>query len=177
MVRRSGRLHWHAPPFPCFQSICLGHICRGDQVFEFPIAKRYLNVDSLENIAQIKETELVKISKEYGDYTSNLKVNWKDVQANLQDKDVAIEFVEYPTLTDTVKYAALVLRKGWQYPKFIPLFRKDEIEGFIKQDKNRIYSNHDHIGKQLRKLIGLHSKLLFHQLIVFTFLPPDISTS
>ena len=123
------------------------------RLLEKPIAERYLNVDSLENIAQQKETELVKISKEYGDYTSNLKVTWKDVQANLQDKDVAIEFVEYPTLTDTVKYAALVLRKGWQYPKFIPLFRKDEIEGFIKQDKNRIYSSDDHIGKQLRNLI------------------------
>jgi CHAT domain-containing protein len=120
---------------------------------EKPIAERYLNVDSLENIAQQKETELVKISKEYGDYTINLKVTWKDVQANLQDKDVAIEFVEYPTLTDTVKYAALVLRKGWQYPKFISLFRKDEIEGFLKQDKNRIYSNDDNIGKQLKNLI------------------------
>jgi CHAT domain-containing protein len=120
---------------------------------EKPITERYLSVDSLENIAQQKETELVKISKEYGDYTSNLKVTWKDIQANLQDKDVAIEFVEYPTLTDTVKYAALVLRKGWQYPKFIPLFRKDEIEGFIRLDKNRIYSNDDIIGKQLRNLI------------------------
>jgi len=122
------------------------------RLLEKPIAERYLNVDSLENIAQQKETELVKISKEYGDYTSNLKVNWKDVQVNLQDKDVAIEFVEYPTLTDTVKYAALVLRKGWQYPKFVPLFRKDQIEGFIKQDKNKMYSN-GHVGKQLRNLI------------------------
>jgi len=122
------------------------------RLLEKPIAERYLNVDSLENIAQQKETELVKISKEYGDYTSNLKVNWKDVQVNLQDKDVAIEFVEYPTLTDTVKYAALVLRKGWQYPKFVPLFRKDEIEGFIKQDKNKIYSN-GLVGKQIKNLI------------------------
>jgi len=119
---------------------------------EKPIAERYLNVDSLENIAQQQETELVKISKEYGDYTSNLKVNWKDIQVNLQDNDVAIEFVEYPTLTDTVKYSALVLRKGWQYPKYIPLFRKDEIEGFIKLDKNVIYSNH-HVGKQIKNLI------------------------
>jgi hypothetical protein len=106
----------------------------------------------LENIAQQKETELVKISKEYGDYTGNMKINWKDVQANLQDKDVAIEFIEYPTLTDTVKYAALVLRKGWQYPKMISLFRKDQIEEFIKLDKNKIYAN-GYVGKQIKKLI------------------------
>jgi tetratricopeptide (TPR) repeat protein len=119
---------------------------------EKPIAERYLNVDSLENIAQQKETELVKISKEYGDYTGNMKINWKDIQEKLQENDVAIEFVEYPTLTDTVKYAALVLRKGWQYPKMISLFRKDQIEEFIKQDKDKIYSN-KYVGQQIKKLI------------------------
>ncbi|MEI6679838.1 MAG: tetratricopeptide repeat protein [Mariniphaga sp.] len=122
------------------------------RILEKPLAERYLNVDSLENLAQQKETELVKLSKEYGDYTQNLKVTWKDVQANLGDKDVAIEFVEYPTLTDTVKYAALVLRKGWQYPKMISLFRKDQIQEFLKLDKDVIYSN-GFVGKQLKKLI------------------------
>ncbi len=119
---------------------------------EKPIDERFLNVDSLENVAQQKETGLVKISKEYGDYTRNLKINWKDVQAKLEEKDVAIEFVEYPTLTDTVKYAALVLRKGWSYPKMISLFRKDQIEELIKQDKNKVYAN-GYVGKQIKKLI------------------------
>jgi CHAT domain-containing protein len=122
------------------------------RISEKPIAERYLNVDSLENIAQKKETELVKLSKEYGDYTRNLKITWKDVQGQLSYKDVAIEFVEYPTLTDTVKYAALVLRKEWQYPRMIPLFRKDQIEEFISQEENDIYSNED-VGKQIKKLV------------------------
>jgi len=122
------------------------------RLLEKPIAERYLNVDSLENLAQQKESELVKLSKEYGDYTKNLKITWKDVQANLQDKDVAIEFVEYPTLTDTVKYAALVLRKGWQNPRMISLFRKDQIEEFIRQDKDKIYSN-GIVSKQIKELI------------------------
>ncbi|MEI6901339.1 MAG: CHAT domain-containing protein, partial [Bacteroidota bacterium] len=121
-------------------------------VLEKPIAQRYLNADSLENIAQKKETELVKLAKDYGDYTSNMKISWQDVQSKLKEKDVAIEFVEYPTLTDTIKYSALVLRKGWQYPKMISLFRRDQIEEFIKQDKDKIYSN-GYVGKQLKKLI------------------------
>lgn len=119
---------------------------------ERPLAEQYLNVDSLENIAQKKESELVKLSKEYGDYTRNLKITWKDVQANLSDNDVAIEFVEYPTLTDTVKYAALVLRKGWQYPKMIPLFCKNEIEEYIQQDVDKIYS-YGYVGKQIKKYL------------------------
>jgi hypothetical protein len=80
---------------------------------EKPTSEKYLNVDSLETVAQKLETELVKLSKEYGDYTRNLKITWEEVQSNLGEKDVAIEFLEYPTLTDTVKYAALVLRRGW----------------------------------------------------------------
>jgi CHAT domain-containing protein len=119
---------------------------------EKPVAERYLNTDSLKNIAQQKETELVKLSKEYGDYTRNLKITWKDVQENLNDNDVAIEFVEYPTLSDTIKYAALVLRKGWQYPKMISLFRKDQIDEYLSQDENEIYSN-GFVGKQVKKFI------------------------
>jgi CHAT domain-containing protein len=122
------------------------------RLYEKPIAERYLNVDSLETVAQKLETELVNLSKEYGDYTQNLKITWKDVQSNLGDKDVAIEFLEYPTFTDTVKYAALVLRKGWTNPKFIPLFRKDQIEEFLNRDPNQIYSN-GFVGKEIKKLV------------------------
>ena len=122
------------------------------RLLEKPMAERYLNVDSLENIAQRKEAELVRLSKEYGDYTRNLKITWKDVQDKLSDNDVAIEFVEYPTLTDTIKYAALVLRKGWQYPKMITLFHKDQIEEYIKQEEDEIYS-YSLAGKQIKKLL------------------------
>lgn len=45
-----------------------------------------------------------------------------------------------------------MLRKGWQYPQMVPLFRKDQIAEFIKQDKNQIYSN-GYVGKQIRKLV------------------------
>jgi CHAT domain-containing protein/pterin-4a-carbinolamine dehydratase len=122
------------------------------RLYEKPIAERNLNVDSLEYFAQEKETELVKLSNVYGDYTRNLKINWKDIQSNLEEKDVAIEFVEYPTLSDTIKYVALILRKGWQYPRMISLFRKDQIQEFIKQDKDKVYTN-GYVGKQLKKLI------------------------
>jgi tetratricopeptide (TPR) repeat protein len=121
------------------------------KLHEKPIAARYLNVDSLETVAQKLETELVKLSKEYGDYTQNLKITWKDVQLQLGEKDVAIEFLEYPTLTDTVKYAALVLRKGWENPKFVPLFRKNQIDEFVKRDPNQIYSK-GFVGKEIRNL-------------------------
>jgi CHAT domain-containing protein len=51
-----------------------------------------------------------------------------------------------------VKYAALVLRKGWQNPKFVPLFRKDQIDEFVKRDPNQIYSK-GFVGKEIRNLV------------------------
>jgi len=119
---------------------------------EQPIDQRYIDVDSLQDIAQQKETELVKLSKEYGDYTRNLKINWKDVQSRLNKNEVAIEFVEYPTLSDTIKYAALLLKKDWEYPKMVYLFQKDELNNLVKQSVDRIYSN-DYVGQQIKKLI------------------------
>jgi hypothetical protein len=106
------------------------------RLYDKPIAERYLDIDSLENAALEIESDLLTESKEYGDYTQNLKITWKDVQSNLGEEEVAIEFLEYPTLSDTVKYAALVLRRGWKNPKFIPLFRKDQIDEIIKHGPN-----------------------------------------
>ena len=122
------------------------------RLYEKPIAERNLDVDSLDNAAREIESDLIKESKEYGDYTRNLEITWEEVQSNLGDKDVAIEFLEYPTLTDTVKHAALILRKGWENPKFVPLFRKDQIDEIVNRDPNQIYSN-GFIGKELKTLV------------------------
>jgi len=119
---------------------------------EQPVDQRYLDVDSLQDVAQVKETELVKLSQEYGDYTRNLKITWKDVQSRLKEGEVAIEFVEYPTLSDTVKYAALLLKKDWEYPKMIYLFQKDELNNLVNQSADQIYSN-SYVGQQIKKLV------------------------
>ena len=119
---------------------------------EQPIKKRYLSLDSLQDVIQIKEMELVKLSAEYGEYTNNLKISWKDVQSKLKKNEVAIEFVEYPTLSDTVKYAALVLRKNWSAPKMVSLFQKDQLEKRINSTPDSIYSNTT-TGKTFKELI------------------------
>jgi CHAT domain-containing protein/tetratricopeptide (TPR) repeat protein len=123
-----------------------------ERINEMPLSGRNMDVDSLETIAQKLETDLIKLSKDYGDYTQNLKITWEEVQSNLGEKEVAVEFLEYPTRTDTVKYAALVLRRGWNNPKFVPLFRKDQIEEIVNLNPNQIYSN-GFIGKELKKLV------------------------
>ncbi len=123
-----------------------------NKLYEKPISERYLNTDSLESVAQNLEKELLAQSKEYGDYTRFMAVTWQDVQKNLKDKEVAIEFVEFPILeTDSIMYAALVLRKGWERPKMIPLFEKKQIEQYLKQTPDKLYSGY--VGRQLYQLM------------------------
>ncbi|MBL7825089.1 MAG: CHAT domain-containing protein, partial [Saprospiraceae bacterium] len=64
------------------------------------------------------------------------RVTWKDVQQSLQSGEAAVEFVRFdyydPNPTDSVMYAALVLRPGNQSPGFIPLFEKNDITPLLQ---------------------------------------------
>lgn len=73
--------------------------------------------------------------------TSFLKISWRDILRQLNKKGIAIEFVVSNNFGDhkiqTPKYsAALILRKGWNAPKFVELCKLDELEElYIKGDK------------------------------------------
>ena len=123
-----------------------------NRLYEKPISERFLDTDSLEIVAQNLERDLLKLSKEYGDYTKFMSITWQDVQKGLSENDVAIEFVEFPVLkSDSTMYAALVLRKDWEGPQMIPLFEKREIEQYMTQSSDKQYSGF--VGKQLYKLM------------------------
>lgn len=108
------------------------------RLYEKPVAERLLNTDSLENIVKKLEKQLIKRSKIFGDYTKNLRIDWKDVMDKLGEKDIAIEFCSFPQSEDSTMYMALVLSKGMDCPKMIPLFEEKQ----IKKQKDK-YSNHE----------------------------------
>ena len=99
-----------------------------NKLIETPIAERFANVDSLERIAQAKESALIERSKVYGDYTANLVITWEQVQERLTEKDIAVEFVSFPLNADRTMYIAYTLRKGWEYPRMIPLFEEKQLK-------------------------------------------------
>ena len=113
--------------------------------YEKPIAERKLNCDSLENVAEQMERELVQSSKAYGDFTRNLTISWKDVQKGLSDGDMAVEFISFPKFrVDTileregVQYVALTLKKGYDKPKMITLFEESGLDAI---PENRWYAD------------------------------------
>ena len=121
--------------FDALQSV---HIMLNKQ-YEKPIAERTLNCDSLENVAELMERELIKSSKAYGDFTRSLTITWKDVKNELADGDVAIEFISTPFLdNDSVMYIdiALALKKDYPEPKLIPLFEEKTLKELPNDNPN-----------------------------------------
>ena len=106
-----------------------------NKLLEKPISERFANVDSLERIAQAKESALIERSKVYGDFTKNLVITWDQVQEKLTNKDAAVEFVSFPLNADSTMYIAYTLRKGWEYPRMIPLFEEKQLLGVQQGDR------------------------------------------
>ncbi len=111
-----------------------------DRLYEKPIAERYMDTDSLENVAMGLERTLLAKSKVSGDFTHNMTIGWKDVQKKLKPKDVAIEFVSFPTETDSVVYAAYILKIGMDSPRMVTLFEEKQLNRLSRSD---LYTSKD----------------------------------
>ena len=58
-----------------------------------------------------------------------LQTKWKDIQKEMSDNDIAIEFIKYPAIDGDKLidcYAALLLKKNWAYPKMTIIFYLDK---------------------------------------------------
>ena len=99
-----------------------------NKLYEKPIAKRFLNTDSLENVAIHLEKKLIGKSKIYGDFTHNMTICWKDIQKKLNPNDIAVEFVCFPIQNDSIIYAAYVVDSKMKNPKMITLFEARQLE-------------------------------------------------
>ena len=92
------------------------------------ISERTFNCDSLAVVIQMKERRIIERSKEFGDATNFININWKDVQNSLTSNDVAIEFSTHGNTPDSIKYAAIVLTKDMDAPVCVPLFNQSEMQ-------------------------------------------------
>ena len=97
-----------------------------DQLNQLPIAARPMDADSLSMAIEQEERLLVESSKALGDYTKNISISWRDIQKNLKDNDLAIEFamIKDPEAKQII-YAAFVLKKGMESPSLVKLYDTD----------------------------------------------------
>ena len=95
---------------------------------------------SLNHKLELKEKELLSLLKEKNDFTGEVDLTWHDVQKELGDNDIAIEFVYNDSIVtvptgdnSTAYYGALVLRKDWTAPKVIQLSQMMETDALINE--------------------------------------------
>lgn len=122
-----------------------------------PIAERPEGeVEHLEARAEVLEKDLLAGSKEYADFTRRLEIEWQDVQAALSDKDVAIEILaadEHIDEDTPPYYAALVLRKGWDAPKFVELCGAEVLKEYFADGKALALMYKEEVSKKLYNTI------------------------
>lgn len=98
-----------------------------------------MSIDSIGKEIDEMERELIKECKAFGDYTKSMKTTWRDVQASLSYRDVAIEFLSFPlidandSILDKKLYVALVLKKSDTSPRCIYLFDEGDLNKYLSE--------------------------------------------
>jgi CHAT domain-containing protein/tetratricopeptide (TPR) repeat protein len=102
------------------------------------IAEQYAmngETDSLEQIANEVEKEMIKKSNIFSEFSKSKDVEWKNVQEKLHPGEAAIEYIffnsEIGNNDAQIYYAALVITADSKYPKMIDLCTANEIENLI----------------------------------------------
>lgn len=140
---------------------------RENALLKLPAARRGKEFEDVVNQIYELERELVKGSKEYGSFTSNLNIGLADVSRSLGSDDVAVEFIDDYIEGIGRTYMALYLRKGWQKPRMEVLFSDHDLEELDYDGKtfqqafatpkgiNRIY-NDTLLGKKIWQPLVRH---------------------
>lgn len=91
--------------------------------------------DSILNYLNEQEAYLVSSCKKYGDYTKQLKVHWQDVQKQLLENEIAIEFSRID-IAGKFMYVAYTLKKKDAVPHYYYLCDEDDVKG----DYEKLYT-------------------------------------
>ncbi|MBK9335160.1 MAG: tetratricopeptide repeat protein [Lewinellaceae bacterium] len=115
--------------------------------YSLPIAERDSSrVVEWENKANILEKELVRRVAGFAEVSR--QVIWTEVQAALKPCEAALEFIHYQywekNQTDSIMYAALLLKPGTKQPVCIPLFEEKSLDSllFTSSERRADYVNH-----------------------------------
>lgn len=80
----------------------------------------YVKAKDLKSQLDVIERQLLDKSKSFGDYTDGLTIDFKEVQVNLKEEDMSIEFFSYQNDAKSRMYGAIILTRT-DSPKYIPI--------------------------------------------------------
>ena len=124
-----------------------------------PISERKINLDSLKQMAEQHEKQLVRISSVFQKKQESSTVNWKIIQQQLKPGEAAIEFMQFyyfdkSRFTDSLLYAALILKNDGQSPEMVTLFEEKQLDSLLQ---NQNTNNRNKVDQLYSTKPGRHS--------------------
>ncbi len=131
--------------------------------YSLPIIDRRKDLENIENKTETQEKELSRRSTEFRNQNVSLQITMKDVQKKLQQDEAAIEFVRFRLFnkkwTDSIIYAAYILRKDDVVPSFIPLCEEKQLQKIFDSAGNNATSMSGSLYRGI-KITGKSSEAL-----------------
>ena len=119
-------------------------------------------IDSLSASCMATERALLHLSSAYGTITQDMGLTWQDVRNSLGEHDVAIEFINYHAEKDTVKYAALILKKDYSTPEAIELTTEKQLNQYLEcEEDERLSSLYDILWGRIFSFIEPGDNIFF----------------
>jgi len=113
--------------------------------YSLSIADRRPDINEVETRTESLEKELSRKSSEFRNQQNAIRISLQDVQKNLQQDEVAIEFVSFQLYnkkwTDSTIYAAYILQKTDSVPRFVPLFEEKQLISILENAKKNTTLN------------------------------------
>jgi len=98
-------------------------------------------IKTLEDKAEALDKSLTQSSAAFRESKADLAISWQKVRNSLQKNEAVIEFVSFRIYdkkwTDTVQYAALVLKKDSKAPVWVPLCKESELKEILDKAEGR----------------------------------------
>jgi len=109
--------------------------------YSLPLAQRSEDLKDMEFQAEKFESELNRLSNTFKQAQSIGSIKWQDVQQQLGENEVAIEFSSFPYYhgeqwTDSVIYTANVLRPGDEHPHLVYLCEQRQLDSLLYRPGN-----------------------------------------
>lgn len=110
-----------------------------DNQYQLPITLQ-MNLNKMEQRVDDLEKELIRNQPIFRQTIINNNIKWKDIQNRLLQNEAVIDFVSFryyeKRRTDTIIYAAFVIKSGSGRPRFVSLFREDELLELLGKENN-----------------------------------------
>ena len=98
---------------------------------------RIKNLDFLILETETLEKELLKRSSVFANYRNSIDTYWKDIKNKLKPNEAIIDYVAFnyynKKWTDSIVYAAFIVKKGYQVPQYVYLFEEKQLNELLKK--------------------------------------------